>query len=104
MRATYRRHRKADPLASTASVRAIIDQLRSALPTIIPHSDKELVRILRAVRHIHRYQASDTKRGRPSRWKRADMLKVSTCLSDILERETSSQIALLSFVDHYLCL
>jgi hypothetical protein len=58
--------------------------------------------MLRAVRHIHRYQASDTKRGRPSRWKREDLLKVSTWLSDILERETSSHISLSSFVDHYL--
>lgn len=77
LRATYRRQRKADPLASPGSVRAIIEQLRSALPEIIPHRDKDLVRMLRAVRHIHRYPASDTKRGRPSRWKREDLLKVS---------------------------
>jgi hypothetical protein len=58
--------------------------------------------MLRAVRHIHRYPASDTKRGRPSRWKREDLLKVSARLSDILERETSSHLSLSSFVDHYL--
>jgi hypothetical protein len=84
------------------SVQAIIAQLRSALPDIIPHKDKELVRMLRAVRHIHRYPASDTKRGRPSRWKREDLLKVSARLTDILERETSSHISLSSFIDHYL--
>jgi hypothetical protein len=72
------------------------------LPEIIPHKDKDLVRMLRAVRHIHRYPASDTKRGRPSRWKRQDLLKVSARLTDILERETSSHISLSSFVDHYL--
>jgi hypothetical protein len=102
LRATYRRQRKVDPLASSESVRAIIDQLHTALPDIIPHRDKELVRMLRAVRHIHRYPASDTKRGRPSRWKREDLLKVSARLTDILERETSSHISLASFVDHYL--
>lgn len=102
MRATYRRQRKADPLASPESVRAIIDQLRDTLPDFIPHKDKDLVRILRAVRHIHRYPATDTKRGRPSRWKREDLLKVSARLTDILERETSSHISLSSFIDHYL--
>jgi hypothetical protein len=102
LRATYRRQRKADPMASPESVRAIIDQLRAALPEIIPHKDKDLVRMLRAVRHIHRYPASDTKRGRPSYWKREDLLKVSARLTDILERETSSHISLSSFVDHYL--
>jgi hypothetical protein len=102
LRATYRRQRKADPLASIESVRAVIEQLRSALPEIIPHRDKELVKMLRSVRHIHRYPASDTKRGRPSRWKREDLLKVSARLTDILECETSSHISLSSFVDHYL--
>lgn len=100
--ATYRRQRKADPLASPEAVQTIIAQLRSALPDIIPHRDKDLVKMLRAVRHIHRYPASDTKRGRPSRWQRKDLLKVSARLTDILERETSSQISLASFVDHYL--
>jgi hypothetical protein len=77
-------------------------QLRSALPDIIPQRDKDLVRMLRAAHHIHRYSASDTKRGRPSRWKREDLLKVSARLTDISERETSSPISLASFVDHYL--
>jgi hypothetical protein len=58
--------------------------------------------MLRATRHIQRYSASDTKRGRPSHWKREDLLKVATSLSDILERETSSHLSLASFVDHYL--
>lgn len=58
--------------------------------------------MLRAVRRIHGYPASDTKRGRPSRWKREDLLKVSTWLTGILERETSSYISLSSFIDHYL--
>jgi hypothetical protein len=102
LRATYRRQRKLDPLASVDSIRVIIYQLRAALPDIIPQRDKDLVRLLRAVRHIHRYPASDTNRGRPGRWKREDLLKVSARLSDTLERETSSHISLSSFVDHYL--
>jgi hypothetical protein len=81
---------------------SIFSQLRTGLPEIIPRRDKDLIRMLRAARHIQRYLASDTKRGRPSHWKREDLLKVSTSLNDILERETSSHISIASFVDHYL--
>lgn len=102
MRATYRRQRKTDPLASVEAVRSVIEQLRSTLPEIIPKKDKDLVRMLRAVRHVNRYRATDTKRGRPSRWKREELLSVGSRLSSILERETSSHISLSSFVDHYL--
>ncbi len=58
--------------------------------------------LLRAVRHAQRYPATDTKRGRPGKWKREDLLRVGTRLGDILERETSSHISVASFVDHYL--
>ncbi|MDT7540856.1 MAG: hypothetical protein QOE33_760 [Acidobacteriota bacterium] len=58
--------------------------------------------MLRAARHVQRYPATDTKRGRPGRWEREDLLKVAARLSDILDRETSSRTSLASFVDHYL--
>jgi hypothetical protein len=58
--------------------------------------------LLRAARHAQRYPATDTKRGRPGKWKREDLLRVAALLGDILDRETSSQISLASFVDHYL--
>lgn len=58
--------------------------------------------MLRAVCHIHRYQATDTKRGRPSPWKREALLQVGAQLTTILEHETSSHISINSFVDHYL--
>lgn len=102
MRATRRRQRKADLLASPQAVRSIIEQLRSALPEIIPHKDKELMRLLRACRHAQRYPATDTKRGRPGKWKREELLSVAARLGDILDRETSSHISVASFVDHYL--
>jgi hypothetical protein len=60
------------------------------------------VRLLRAARHAQRYPATDTKRGRPSKWKREELLRVVARLEDILGRETSSQISFASFVDHYL--
>jgi hypothetical protein len=95
-------NRQNDPLASPEAVISIFSQLRAALPEIIPRRNKDLIRMLRAARHIQRYLATDTKRGRPSYWKRENLLKVSTSLNDILERETSSHISLASFVDHYL--
>jgi hypothetical protein len=73
-----------------------------ALPDLIPQKEKELVRLLRAARHAQRYSATDTKRGRPGKWKREDLLRVTARLGDILDRETSSQISFASFVDHYL--
>ena len=76
--------------------------MRSALPDLIPRSDKELVRMLRAARHAQRYTATDTRRGRPGRWGREDLFRVSARLGEILDRETSSQISFASFVDHYL--
>lgn len=102
MRATRRRQRKADPLASPAAIRSITDKLRFALPDLIPSKDKELVRLLRAARHAQRYPATDTKRGRPAKWRREDLLRVAARLEDILDRETPSHISFASFVDHYL--
>lgn len=102
MRATRRRQRKTDPLASPQAVRAVISKLRSALPALIPHNEKDLVRILRAARHALRYPATDTKRGRPGRWKREELLSVAAHLNVILDRETPSHISFASFVDHYL--
>jgi hypothetical protein len=102
LRATRRRQRKVDPLASLAAVRSIIEKLRSALPDLIPHKDKELVRLLYAARHAQRYPATDTKRGRPGKWRREELLRVAARLEDILARETSSHTSFASFVDHYL--
>jgi hypothetical protein len=68
----------------------------------MPSKEKELVRLLQAARHAQRYPATDTKRGRPSKWKREDLLRVAARLEDILDRETSSHTSFASFVDHYL--
>jgi len=102
LRATRRRQRKVDPLASPTAVRAVLEKLRSALPELIPQKEKEKVRLLRAARHAQRYPATDTRRGRPGNWGREDLLRVASRLSDILDRETTSHISFASFVDHYL--
>jgi hypothetical protein len=68
----------------------------------MPRADNDLIKMLRAVRHMQKYRATDTRRGRPARWSRETLLKVGTRLSEILDRETSSNISIASFVDHYL--
>ncbi len=102
MRATRRRQRTSDPLASPAAVRALCASLRERLPDIIPNSEKHLLLLLYAVRHIERRPATDTRRGRPSRWRREDLLKIAGELRGILQRETSGRVSLSSFVGQYL--
>lgn len=58
--------------------------------------------MLRAVRHVNRYPATDTKRGRLGRCRREELLTVGARLSSILEPETSSHVSLSSFIYHYL--
>lgn len=79
-----------------------MERLRSTLPELIPQSDRDLARMLRAARHAQRYPATDTRRGRPGRWPREELLRVAARLGDILGRETPSQISFASFVDHYM--
>ncbi|HKQ06952.1 MAG TPA: hypothetical protein VJ464_17615 [Blastocatellia bacterium] len=61
-----------------------------------------MIKLARAVRHVERYSASDTRRGRPSRWPREEVVKVGSKLAEILDRETSGRTSIATFVDHYL--
>jgi hypothetical protein len=101
-KSTRRRTRKADPLASADAVRYLLAQLVPHLPDEMRWSEKNLVSLLRAVRHVERYPASDTRRGRPGKFDRELLLKINSTLRSILERETSGRTAVASFVDHYL--
>ncbi len=102
MRATRRRHRITDSFSSLDGVRYICQKLREQLPDIIPQQEKELLRFLYAVRHVERHPATDTRRGRPSRWKREDLIKAAAYLRSILERETQGRVSLSSFIGQYL--
>lgn len=102
MRATRRRPRTPDPLATPEAVRAVCQALRAQMPDLIPSSEKHLLRFLYAVRHIERRPATDTKRGRPPRWPREKLLEAATQLRSILERETSGRVSLNSFTGQYL--
>lgn len=102
MRATRRRHRTPDPLARPDAVRAVCEELRSRMPGVIPNSERQLIRFLYAVRHVERRPATDTKRGRPSRWRREDLLSAASHLRAILGRETQGRVSLNSFTGQYL--
>jgi hypothetical protein len=102
MRVTRRRRRRPDLFANPDWVHSIFDHLKNAFPGISSYKEKNLVSLARAVRHVERYSATDTRRGRPSRWPREDLLKVGSSLSAILQRETQGRISLSTFVDHYL--
>jgi hypothetical protein len=102
MRATRRRPRKTDPLASPEAVRGVCRELRDRLPTTIPSSEKQLILFLYSVRHVERHPATDTLRGRPSRWRRDDLLEAASHLRAVLDRETQGRVSPSSFIGQYL--
>jgi hypothetical protein len=97
---TKRRARRPDPLASALAVERVLDSLRASLPGVIPRSHKNLVTLLNAVRGLYARPATDTKRGRPGRFAREDLLRVDARLRELLARETS--VGVRSFVGQYL--
>lgn len=72
------------------------------MPGVIPNTQKHLISFLYAVRHVERRPASDTKRGRPSRWRREDLINAAGHLRLILERETFGRVSVNSFIGQYL--
>ena len=102
MRATRRRNRRPDSLASPAAVRDVCLRLRERMPDLIPSREKELLRFLYAVRHVERHPATDTTRGRPPRWPRERLIEAAGQLRGILDRETSGRISVSSFIGQYL--
>jgi hypothetical protein len=102
VRATRRRQRTIDQLASPKAVRAVCAQLRAYLPDTIPSSGKQLVKFLYAVRHIERRPVTDILRGRPGHWPREKLIEAASVLRGILQRETSGRMSLNSFIGQYL--
>ena len=102
MRATRRRRRELDTLASPDAVRTICQLLRERMPDTIPSSEKQLARFLFAVRHVERRPATDTKRGRPSHWPREKLMEAASQLRGILERETLGRVSVNSFIGQYI--
>lgn len=100
MKANRRRTRRPDSLASAAAVGGLLEALRTSLPDTIPRSHKHLSSLLNSVRGLYMRQPSETKRGRPARYTREQLLRVDSALRDLLGRET--RLSVRSFVGQYL--
>jgi len=100
VKATRRRARRLDPLASPEAVSRVLDTLRSALPDLIPRQQKPLVSLLNSVRGLYSRGPAVGRRGRPPRHAREELLRVDEALRRILARETG--ISVRSFVGQYL--
>ncbi|HEX8146397.1 MAG TPA: hypothetical protein VF591_04260 [Pyrinomonadaceae bacterium] len=100
MKTTRRRTRRLDPLASAAAVEALLTSLRTSLPDLIPGSHKNLSSLLNSVRGLYMRQPSESKRGRPARYTREELLRVDSRLRELLGRET--RLSVRSFVGQYL--
>ena len=87
-------------MASAEAVETMLASLRSSLPDIIPRSDKNLSSLLNSVRGLYMRQPSESKRGRPARYTREQLLRVDSKLRELLARET--RISVRSFVGQYL--
>ena len=97
-----RRRRQQDDLATPTAVRAVLDELRARCPALRQASETEIIRLLRAVRHVETWPATDTRRGRPGAFPRDLLLETSRQLRAILEHDTGGRISVQTFVGHYL--
>ncbi len=102
MRASRRRTRRSDLLASPEAVRGVIDSLRGQCPAILPRSETQLIRMLESVRHYGRSTTGHGKRGRPRRWPRDHVALVAKKLKVVLTQETGGRVSQSSFVSLYL--
>jgi hypothetical protein len=97
-----RRPRIADPIASPAGVRRVLDSLREISPVPIPATDRKVFTLLNAVRHVGRYKATDKPSGRPGKFNREDLLAVDRALRTALEKHERPNLSVASFVGFYL--
>jgi hypothetical protein len=100
LKVTRRRARHQDPLASVEAVKAVLERLQASLPELIPRSQKNLSSLLNSVRGLYARQPPTSKRGRPARYTREELLRVDASLREILSRET--RLSVRSFVGQYL--
>lgn len=100
MKASRRRGRRTDPLASGEGVRSVLADLRERVPALARLSGRELASLLNSVRGLYVRPESNSKRGRPPRYTREHLLGVDTELRGILSHVTN--ISVRSFVGQYL--
>ena len=97
-----RRQRQPDSLANPAAVRGVLSELKRRCPSLSSLPDRKLRKLLLSVRHLETYSATDTNRGRPTKFERELLDDVRRHLKAILSRETRDRISLQTFVGHYL--
>jgi hypothetical protein len=102
MRASRRRTRHKDPLASPEAVRRILGYLSRQCPKVLPRVERQVVKMLESVRHYEKRPNVDESRGRPRRWPRDEVAEVAEKLRDILEHKTEGRLSTSSFVSLYL--
>ena len=100
LKANRRRTRRPDPLASATAVEALLASLRTSLPNLIPKSHKDLASLLNSVRGLYMREPTESKRGRPARYTREQLLRIDSKLRELLGRET--RLSVRSFVGQYL--
>lgn len=93
-----RRVRRPDPLASVSEIHKVIDDLRRRCPELVPASDRGLLRLMNAVRHVERRSAGDSKSGRPGHFPREKLLDVSRHLKAVLAKRYRDRISLSTFI------
>lgn len=97
-----RRLRKRDHLADPISIEQVLMQLKDRCPSLLTFDKRKLERLLAAVRHQQTYSATETNRGRPTKFAAALLEDTAHQLKQILARETGGRVALSTFIGHYL--
>jgi hypothetical protein len=96
--AMRRRVREADPLASVSAINRVIEELRERCPDLIPVSERGLLRLMNAVRHIERHPTGGARSGRPGRFPREKLLEVARHLKAVLAKRHRDRISPSTFI------
>ncbi len=99
---TRRRKRIADPLASRAAIRGVLDGMRRRLGAWAPTMERELVGLVRSAERADRKPTGQEGRGRPPQWSRAELREALRSLRRELAGRRTSRIGARTFADHYL--
>jgi hypothetical protein len=101
MKATRRRKRQPDALASRAAVSRVMSDFRASLPESISKKNKEIISLLRAAVYYERSPGAVSRRGRKSPWSEDEIRTAAGNLRQVLLRGTYT-VGMRSFVEHYL--
>jgi hypothetical protein len=81
-----------------SEIREVIGDLRRRCPELVPASERGLIRLMNAVRHVERRPAGASKSGRPGHFPREQLMEVSRHLKAVLAKRYKDRISLGTFV------